>query len=325
VRVIGVFISVAALTTAAGLAGCSGGTQPLQPVPAAVRSAQTNNEQAARSWIQPDAAKGNLLYVSSPGNSAVYILSYPGLRLVGEIGHYGRAEFVFGGCSDAKGNVFLPLEEQGELLEFAHGGTKPISTLMTPQGSAPFSCAYDATTGNLAVTVSSPSGDSVAVYANEQGTPTVYQDLAIKDTPWCGYDGHGNLFVDGLDSGFNFALSELPSGGTTFSPLTVNRNVTIAGNVQWDGKYITITQGGSGPGEIYRLSVSGSTADVVGTTPLDGGGGAFGSLIDGSHVILADQPHNELQIYAYPAGGDVIRDVPLYQASFAILSRASKE
>jgi hypothetical protein len=95
-----------------------------------------------------------------------------------------------------------------QVLEFAHGGTKPIATLSLP-GTQAAGCGIDQKTGNLAV-VFDGSGANVAIFPAATGMPTLYETHILPY--YCGYDNEGNLFVSGLD-GSNGALAELPSGG----------------------------------------------------------------------------------------------------------------
>ena len=73
--------------------------------------------------------------------------------------HAGRqlsdSNSPYGECVDKAGDVFVA-DFGGNtgtpaILEYAHGGTKPIATLSDP-GYYPESCSIDPTTGNLAVT-----------------------------------------------------------------------------------------------------------------------------------------------------------------------------
>jgi hypothetical protein len=63
-----------------------------------------------------------------------------------------------------------------------------------------------------------------------------------------GYDNAGNLFVVGE----NYSTKGFVSPGA----------------VQWDAKYMTIAD--PGQGKLFRITVSESEANVVGTTALDG-------------------------------------------------------
>ena len=115
--------------------------------------------------------------------------------------------------------------------------------------------------GNLAVV----NQGSVAVFPAGSQNPTSYNTLL--NAQLCGYDNVGNLFVDGFD-GSKWGLSELPKGGSTFEKLTLDQSVGQPGQVQWDGQYLSYESQEAGQPTISRLSISGSSATVVGRTVL---------------------------------------------------------
>jgi hypothetical protein len=312
------------VSAAALLAGCgnalsagAGSSSPETP-PTAMRS-------SAASWILPGAEKGPLLYVSSLFTHAVYIFSYPHIRLVGGLGAYKGFNEPAGICSDPNGDVFIPLLREARTIEYAHGGTRSIATLRD-RATNPVSCAIDPTTGNLAVAAGLDVHDGVAaylgvaIYSQAKGKPKNYEDPYIKGDLFCGYDDMGNLFVDGEGTQSHFALSELPENGTSFKEISVNVDISSSGNVQWDGKHIAVTDEGSGV--IYRLKVASSSATVVGTTSLTGGGGVYGSWIQGDRVIGPNDARPETRIWAYPAGGDAIKSFSLEEGFSATVSAA---
>ncbi|MBV8196981.1 MAG: hypothetical protein JO263_02510, partial [Candidatus Eremiobacteraeota bacterium] len=113
-----------------------------QPMPAG----QFVAPAARGSWVLPEARGQTLLYVS--GNSGyVYIFSFPAGKLVGTLTGFQE---VAGVCRDSAGNVWVANSAALDLIEYAHGGSSPIATLADRQ-QYPFSCSFDATTGDLAV------------------------------------------------------------------------------------------------------------------------------------------------------------------------------
>jgi hypothetical protein len=89
----------------------------------------------------PVAKSEDLLYISNVYTVTVY--SYPRGRHVGTLkGFYGPERE----CSDAAGDVFIA--DGNNVLEYAHGGTKPIESFSLA-GYASQSCAVDPATGNL--------------------------------------------------------------------------------------------------------------------------------------------------------------------------------
>jgi hypothetical protein len=187
------------------------------------------------------------------GCGGTCVLSYPKGKLVGELAYDGYAD-----CSDGNGDVFIPT--QAEVVEFAHGGTTPIATYTVPY-TPPVGWSVDLQSGNLAVV----NAGFVAVFPAGSKNPISYNTLL--NAQYCGYDNVGNLFVDGFD-GSKWGLSELPEGGSTFEKLTLDQSVGQPGQVQWDGQYLSYESQESGRPTISRLSISGSTATVVGQTRL---------------------------------------------------------
>ncbi|MFY9719462.1 MAG: hypothetical protein WAK16_07440 [Candidatus Cybelea sp.] len=167
--------------------GCGGS----QTTPAgAVSQSATRTGANGKSWMLPGASSGDLIYATH-GCGGTCVISYPALKSVGFIADSGAAV-----CSDAQGNIFLPKDYQ--VVEYAHGGTQPIATLALP-GDLAAGCSVDSETNNLAVVYES----SVAVFADEQGTPTSYN--THLESLYCGYDDSGNLLLTatmGSASGF---------------------------------------------------------------------------------------------------------------------------
>ncbi|MGA7355277.1 MAG: hypothetical protein WA431_02875 [Candidatus Cybelea sp.] len=253
VRVAGVFLSggLAVLS----LAGCGGTAAGTGGLPAAMRSANTRGERAAR---------GDLLYVESNGSGqSVDILTYPGGNLVKEISGIGPVD---GMCADTSGNVWVIVLDD-TVYEFSHGGTSPIAQVTVPDTSLATGCAVDPKAGDLAViNYGGPYGSSVDVWSRYQGSPTIYP-TSFK--PWAvTYDGSGDLFADGStgNSSNLFVLGELASGQSAFQPIQLDKVADWPGGLQWDGKHLVLGTGGrSLTQRTYQIAVSGSSATVVRT------------------------------------------------------------
>jgi hypothetical protein len=181
-----------------------------------------------------------------------------------------------------------------------------------------FGCSVDPTTRNLAVTYDASSGGRVAVFANARGKPTTYNP-SLYGASFCGYDSDGDLFVDGFSESIPFVLTELAQGRKDFQTLDVKPAIhRLPGQVQWDGDYITVegTLPQSDP-EIYRLTVSGSRATIVGTTKISGVAlGGSQSWIQGSTLLVPFGSRNKhgiqgkaatIGLWMYPAGGSPLR------------------
>ena len=235
------------------LAGCGGSQAPIGAPGATHKPPATTQADRAKSWMLPEAKSEDLIYAVN-GCGGTCVLSYPNGKLVGELtGVYGNAD-----CSDSNGNVFV--SEQTDVVEYAHGGTSPIATYSVAY-SPPVGCSVDPESGSLAVV----NEGWVSVFPAGSKSPTSY-DTHI-DASFCGYDNAGNLFADGFD-GPNSALSELPKGASAFEKLTLDQSVGAPGQVQWDGQNLTYESDNAAQSTISRLSISGSSAKVIGQTRL---------------------------------------------------------
>lgn len=258
------------------------GSTPLQGTPAA----------AAHSWMTPEAKSANLLYVSDLGTNEVDVLSYPSGAAVGKLSGFGS---VAGLCVDKAGDVFV-VDEAGPVQVFAHGGTAPIRKLTTY--GAPYGCAVDAVTGNLAVTnLSSYLYGAVTIYSKAKGAPKVISSTEANSTYFCGYDPSGNLYIDGNDHSAAFVLWELGKGKSTLTDLHFTKQIMRPGGVQWDGTYVAV--GDYGGGLIYRTKRG--TGVVAKTVTLSSGTNVQQAWIDGGTLI--GESTGEVPYWHYPGGG----------------------
>jgi hypothetical protein len=136
------------------------------------------------------------------------------------------------------------------------------------------------------------------------------------DSFYCGYDGSGNLFVDGFN-GQAPALSELPSGASSFTELNISGSVGTPGQIQWDGKYITY-ESTSAPSKISRLSISSSSATIVGVTNLEKIRQANVSWIYDKQIFAPFSHYhdrvNNVGAWRYPKGGEAVHKFHLPKA-----------
>lgn len=307
----------------AQLTGCGG--PPSQQAGAAGSIPQTQNVGSvmgsARSWMDPDAKTTRLLYVSSVLTNDVYAYSYSTHKLKGTLTGF---QTPYGLCVDKAANVWIVNDAASQIVEYAHGGTAPIATLSDP-GVYPEGCSVDPTTGNLAVTnFSSNSGSgSVSIYAGAQGSPKRYSDPTFANYRFCGYDAHGNLFVDGANGAAAFTFAELPKGSKTFKDISLKQNIEWPGGVQWDGKYITV--GDTDTGMIYRVNARGQ---VKGSLQLSGANYvnqfwialAPNQALRLAKVIVPSQDGGVVGYYKYPAGGPAITSIPVSEPFGATVS-----
>jgi hypothetical protein len=262
--------------------------------------------------MAPNTSSKDLLYVSG-ACGGICVFTYPGNTLVGEL---ADSNTPFGECVDKSGDVFVA-DFGGEdgsagIVEYAHGGTTPIATLIDP-GYYPQACAIDPTTGNLAAT---NEAGPIAIYTGATGDPTYFSDPKAYLDGYCAYDANGNLFVNGTYKGKQrYALLEMPSGTETFKSIALDRTLGYSLDMQWDGKYLALADSQT---VIYHVAINGSKGTVTGSTLLNGpvSGIEAEFLIRGGTIVApygtGDSP-DEVGFWQYPAGGKLRRTIDVSQ------------
>lgn len=260
-------------------------------------------EQEARaSWMAPDAAGQDLLYVANVKTITIY--SYPRGKLEGSL-RFGY--LPHGECVDQKGDVFITNLDNGEVVEYAHASKKPLAVLHSPSAD-PSGCAIDPTTGNLAVaSLGFGSSGSVAIYKHARGNPVTYQNPTFQQYAFCGYDPKGNLFVDGVNADAVFVFAELKKGSSTLKSITLDQSIGWPGGIQWDGHYLAVGDQNA-PSVIYQFEIERKRGKKVGTTALGTKVGAVAQFyIAGQELIVPNQCNTSctgnVLYYPYPAGG----------------------
>ena len=226
-------------------------------------SAIATHAERGKSWIDPAAASGGLLYVARPDNAQVDVYSYPMGKTVGSL---SVAAEPWSLCADPKGNVWITM--YGQISEYTHGGTEPIATL-SDDGYFAFSCSVDAKTGDLAVVNSSgitTEFGNLLVYAHATGSPAIYTDPQFVGYRGCAYDGSGNLYLIGSSSSGTIVSAELGANETKLKEVGLSHTPQGQADIRWDGRHISIS---SPPEEmILRFTFSRSYGEVVGSTSL---------------------------------------------------------
>jgi hypothetical protein len=165
------------------------------------------------------------------------------------------------------------------------------------------SCAMN-TSGDLAVGVllgnSSGPGGQVVIFKNAAGSGTVYKTPLAKEY-FDGYDPSGNLFADGSDSSYNFALVELPKGSSKFVTIKTSNSPQFPGSVQWDGTYLTVFD--QDTSETYQYAVSGTTATLKNTVQFTGASDCAQTWIVKGLLYCGDAGNGDGEVFKYPAGG----------------------
>lgn len=273
------------------LAGCGGSTWPaLQPSGTAAGVPETGltalsiarlaartmphyvakpvHPDRGRAWMAHGATKEKkLLYISDWATDDVYVFSYPAGNLKGKLTGF---EEPYGQCVDLRGDVWIANFEGSSIVEYAHGGTTPLASLMT--AGAAIGCAVSPS-GDLAVAnfaIDGGAGD-IEVFTKGSGNPAQYASSSCYNLWPPGYDNQGNLYVESQTGSTN-AVCELPAGGTMLAPISFNRSIGSPGSIMWDGEYLAVTDqdyDATQSTAIYQAagSVSGSLK-LEGTTDL---------------------------------------------------------
>lgn len=295
---------------AALLAGC-GASQLQVGVP------QASSAEGAQSWIAADARTKDLLYVVYPSVGSQFpgvidLYSYPQGILEGQITGLNSPG---GDCSDSNGNIYVTNYDpkKNTVVEFAHGGTKPIRKLVVSSGTNPFSCAVDPATGDLAVmNYGNTAGDgaSVLIYRKAKGRPKSYTDSQFLNYAYCTYDNAGNLFIDGkYPGGYEVPIfGEIPRGATSMETINLNYEIGWLSNLQWDGKYLAVGQGVNP--YIFQFQINGTSGTRVGSTPLTDATWLEQFVLAGKHLIAVNiffhdryEYEWDVLLYDYPWGG----------------------
>jgi hypothetical protein len=242
-----------------------------------------------------------------------YINNYYGSY--SSIFNYPKSHKQIGSIADVGGQSCTNvLSGYGKKTFWIVAGEKQITEYSVPKkalktlaisGMMPSSCGMNAD-GDLALGVLTgfPDGaGDVVIFKGATGTPT-YLATGMLDTYFDGYDPKGNLFADGFRSGAGVALVELPKGASAFQLITTSNTVTFAGSVQWDGKYLAVTD--QDADKIYRYTVKGTKATLKGTVSLTGASDCAQTWIAGSVVYCADAGNDDGEVFNYPAGGSAI-------------------
>lgn len=299
------------------LAACHGSPAQSGALPNVVPSAELGKSV---SWMAPEAASEDLLYLSDVAANDVKVYSFRKGRLVGTLTGFGKPR---GECADEAGNVWIADIEGRDVIEYPHGGLKPIASLDT--FGAPLGCSVDSAAHYLAV-AGGISSTIVSIYHEDShgrwSNPKRYTDSAMRIPYFCGYDSNGNLFIDGLtkSKAGRFTLVELPRRSKTFESIAVSQAIDMPGQVQWDGKDLAIGDSGVAPSVAYRFSISGSNATEVGMITFDGTISVRQFWIAGGTLVGPDFDRNA-GFWRYPAGGAPIKTIDRVHSYGAAVSR----
>lgn len=272
--------AVHCILSAAVLAGCQAGTgAPAASVPALSRG-------------RPASSSQSLLWTID-----VYVYAY---TLSGQQAEEltGFAEPV-GLCSDPSGDIYVVDANKQLVYVYAPGQSLPFY-IYDDLGQSPSSCAYDPTSGNLAVA----NAANVTVFPPASGEPLVYTNATMTSYAFLGYDESGNLYVDGDGPHGRLALAELTAGGKSLTRISISnlsKGTHRAGGLVWDGQDVVVADSYSTV--IYRIAVSGHSGDILNTWHIWQWRRRFSPVfaIDGKHLYFPNK--GLVEFFPYPPKG----------------------
>jgi hypothetical protein len=304
------YTSAGVLVGAAILAGCSTTASQSIPMAAARTSVVSPNAKAVphrltgTHAIEPNCcANKKTLFVSDPGDNEVQMFDFPSSAYVGELAAPPEGfDEPQGLCSDNKGDVYVANTAAQAIDEFAHDG-KYLRTLSEPIGY-PVACAWDRSTGNLAVSNIFGTNDgtgSIAIYRKATGSPKLYSNNEFARFYFLSYMGKtGVLYFDGESSADETTYGSLQNG--TITPITITgATIKFPGTVAYSPKTRSMNVGDQDGEVLYHVSATGA---ITGSTPLTGAADIIQGTIEGARFIGPDAENANVEIFAYPKGGN---------------------
>jgi hypothetical protein len=287
-------------------ADCGGSQPPVDPpvtMQQAPSYASAGQPALAQRLVRGD---GEVQYFSNfYGSGSLLEFNYPKSE-----SPIGSISFSGGGFCTKGARTFW-VTASDAIAEFKVGGATPIRVLRT--GPYTSGCAIDPATGDLAALDVIPGG--VTIFHKARGKGKVISGLG--EPYFDGYDDQSNLYVDG-SSNHGFTLVELKKGTSAFVTITTSNTVEFPGSVQWDGKYLTVTDPEADA--IYRYAVSGSSAMLKGTVLLSGASDCAQTWIVRPYVYCADAGNNDGEVFKYPSGGSPIATLGGLDFPFGVVS-----
>jgi hypothetical protein len=315
--------ALGAAAMGAMLSGCSGSGSS-GPLPAGREAGPSAGHRiGGRSWADAGANQQDLLYVTN-SNGLVDIFRYWKHELVGVLTDFTSP---LGECADRSGNVYIVDNGAQSILEYAHGGTKAIATIID-KGYEPHGCAVDPTTGNLAVANYSSTEytgyadtGNIAIYAHGAGTPKYYGSDDGRFTNLA-YDDRGNLLVTALNYFYYSSTPTtlfyyLPHHGKSLLSMNLPNDSFYYGwpqvsSINYDGTYWVAATGGN----LYRYTIN-IKAQEVDEIQLSGAKDEMGEIAlyrktPKAQATEAVAGAGFVGYWQYPAGGDAYFEITSY-------------
>lgn len=221
----------------------------------------------------------------------VNVYAFDGHEIVGQLSGFKKPH---GMCSDSHGNVYITNTQASNILEYAHGGTKPIQTFSDP-GENPVDCDIarfdDLIVANESSTSGGPGGLSYF-----EGTRLV-QNVSFPRLPKV-------LSIGYLPAvGFNFLTGINANGGPQYAKVRFAFNLlptpfASPGAIRYSGigKDMAV---GDQTGAVYL--VHGTTLSK--TIELNGLCAAGQFSITKKFIFVPDPCGGRVLIYPFPSGG----------------------
>ncbi|HEY3675888.1 MAG TPA: hypothetical protein VGK84_07820 [Candidatus Tumulicola sp.] len=246
---------------------------------------------------------GRTLFITDYAANAVQLFDFPSNTYIGHLSPPPEGfSAPAGACTDDKGTVYITNSHNESIDEYAHDG-KYLKTLHDA-GWYPIACAFDRSSGKLAVSnISTPSDGqgSVSIYGDAKGRPSVHIDPEIQQMLYLGYQGNtGVLYVDGQGAGRGFEYASLVDGRFTNIKIR-GANIEFPGTVAYSEVTRSMNVGDQIAKVLYQVS---PTGHVTGTTQLIQSGDIIQGTIKDDRFIGPDGGSEGVETYRYPQGGN---------------------
>lgn len=247
---------------------------------------------------------------------AIYMFDYKSGASLGQVASPPEGfDEVQGGCSDKSGNVYFANTAMSTIDEYNHSGAY-VATLSDP-GQFPVGCAYDRSTGNLAVSniVNTSGGPgSISIFSGGVLQNTYFPPNMIR-VYFLGYEGGtGTLWLDGEDSSGFFQYDSFIGG--TFTPVAITGGtILFPGMVQWSAQTGSMNVGDqdtfSAP-TFYQVSDAGAITGSTVTTcaQVSDFCDIVQAVIKGPGIVGPDAILVQANKFAYPGGGAATLNYP---------------
>jgi hypothetical protein len=299
------FLSAASAATA-----CASGPIPIQ-APATAAPFQRNSRLG-----------DNLLYVTDPVAGGTFVFTYRPKR-IRFVEFLSVPDAPVGECISRSGNIYIA-GNRYLLFEYEPGGTGPIAMLSDQEGYIE-GCAVDPATGSIAILSWSQKSSTteLALYRNIHAKPKYYS-TGIHVMSYAAYDDSGDLFIDGIpfSGSSEFMLQELPKGASSAETISVDQTINWPGGLQWHQKRLYV--GDLYNSIVYEFTVSGSSAQKVGSIALDGSQEVQqftlrnGTLINPTFTREGSGP-GYVDFYRYPSGGEPYHTISRFATPNAVI------